>query len=98
GRAAEAALRRTSDSVGALSSREAVLPARREDSLIGIFYGHTAIRVDLLCEWVERVPGTDSAAMAEQTFSAVPEGYVSRAQRRYYPRVAARSLTPFVKG
>jgi len=96
--AGELAMRRTFNSIGALSSQEAVLPARREDSLIGIFYGHSAIRVDLLCEWVERIPGTDSAAMAEQTFSAVPEGYVSRAQRRYYPRVAARSLTPFVKG
>src|SRR5262249_37605176 len=96
--AGELAVRRTFNSIGALSSREAVLPARREASLIGIFYGHTAIRVDLLCEWVERIPGTDSAAMAEQTFSAVPEGYVSRAQRRYYPRVAARSLTPFVNG
>ena len=96
--AGELAVRRTFNSIGALPSQETVLPARREDSLIGIFYGHTAIRVDLLCEWVERIPGTDSAAMAKQTFSAVPEGYVSRAQRRYYPRVAARSLTPFVKG
>jgi rifampicin phosphotransferase len=96
--AGELAVRRTFNSIGALSSQEAVMPAHREDSLIGVFYGHTAIRVDLLCEWVERIPGTDSAAMAEQTFSAVPEGYVSRAQRRHYPRVVARSLTPFVKG
>jgi rifampicin phosphotransferase len=96
--AGELAMRRTFNTIGALSSQEAVLPDRSEDSLIGIFYGHTSIRVDLLCSWAERIPGTDSAAMAQQTFSAVPEGYVSRAQRRYYPRVAARSLTPFVKG
>lgn len=96
--AGELAVRRTFHSIGALSSQEAEMPARLDDSLIGIFYGHSAIRVDLLCEWVERVPGTDSATMSEQTFSAVPEGYVSRAQRRYYPRVAARSLTPFVTG
>lgn len=96
--AGELAVRRTFNSIGALSTHEAVMPAQREDSLIGIFYGHSAIRVDLLCEWVERIPGTDGAAMAEQTFSAVPQGYVSRAQRRHYPKVAVRSLTPFVQG
>ncbi len=95
--AGELAVRRTFHSIGALSRHEAGLPAQVEDSVIGIFYGHAAIRVDLLCAWVERVPGVDGAAMAQQTFSAVPEGYVSRARPQYYPRVLARSLVPFVK-
>ena len=89
-------MRRTFQAIGALSAAEATLPALDEDWLLGIFYGHAAIRVDLLCEWVERVPGTDPAAMADQTFSAIPDGYVSGA--RYYPRVLRRSLVPFIQG
>lgn len=96
--AGELAVRRTFHMIGALSAGEATLPSAEEDWLLGIFYGHAAIRVDLLCEWVERVPGTDPMAMAEQTFSAIPEGYTSRAQYRYYPRVLTRSLVPFIHG
>lgn len=96
--AGELAVRRTFETIGALSRGEAQMPARREGSLVSIFYGHAAIRVDLLCSWVERIPGTDGVAMAEQAFSAVPEGYVSRRKPLYYPRVAARSLTPLVSG
>jgi len=96
--AGELAVRRAFQTIGALSAHEATMPDRIEDSVIGVFYGHAAIRVDLLCQWVERVPGTDGEAMARDAFSAVPEGYVSRAQPRYYPRVLARSLVPFFVG
>lgn len=96
--AGELAMRRTFHAIGALSAHEATLPGRDEDAMIGIFFGHAALRVDLMCEWVERVPGTDGAQMALDAFSAVPEGYVSRAQWRYYPRVLARSAVPFVQG
>ena len=95
--AGELAVRRTFREIGVLSRREALFPEDPSKRLMGIFHGRAALRVDLICEWVERVPGTDSAAMSEAAFSAVPDGYVSRSQPRYFPRVAARAAVPFVK-
>jgi hypothetical protein len=34
--------------------------------------------------------------MAEQIFSARPKNYVSRSQRRYYPRVAVKAGLPLI--
>jgi rifampicin phosphotransferase len=98
--AGEIAMRSAFHAIGALSRRELAIPAAPADRLLGIFHGRAALNVSLVCEWTERVPGTDPVTMAEQIFSARPEGYVSRSQRRYYPRVAVKAGAPLfrVKG
>jgi phosphohistidine swiveling domain-containing protein len=97
GDAGEEALRRTFHKVGALDRSEIAVPARTEDRLFSLFYGRIAVHLDLLCEWTDRVPGTDGEAMAKQLFTYVPPAYTSRPQRRYYPRVIARSWIPWVQ-
>ncbi len=98
--AGEIAMRSAFHAIGALSRSELGIPAAPEDRLLGIFHGRAALSVSLVCEWAERVPGTDPVTMAEQIFSARPEGYLSRSQRRYYPRVAVKASAPLfrVKG
>lgn len=98
--AGEVAMRSAFHAIGALSRGELDIPAAPEDRLLGIFHGRAALSVSLLCEWTERVPGTDPVSVAEQIFSARPVGYVSRSQRRYYPRVAVKAGVPLfrVKG
>jgi len=98
--AGEVAMRSAFHAIGALSRSELDIPPAPEQRLLGIFHGRAALSVSLVCEWTERVPGTDPVTMAEQIFSARPEGYVSRSQRRYYPRVAVKAGAPLfrVKG
>jgi rifampicin phosphotransferase len=95
--AGEIAMRSAFHAIGALSKRELELPARQEDWLLGIFYGRASLSVSLVCEWSERVPGTDPVAMAEQIFSARPTNYVSGSRRRYYPRVAVKAGLPLFR-
>jgi pyruvate,water dikinase len=95
--AGELAMRSAFGAIGALSNAETKLPRRQEDWLLGIFYGRASLSVSLVCEWSERVPGTDPVAMAEQIFSARPRGYVPRQQLRYYPRVALKAGQPMVR-
>jgi len=95
--AGEHAMRSAFHAIGALSASERELPDAQEDWLLGIFHGRASLSVSLVCEWTERVPGTDPVTMAEQIFSARPEAYVPRSQRRYYPRVLAKSVLPLFR-
>lgn len=95
--AGEIAMRSAFHAIGALSRSELAVPAAPQDRLLGIFHGHPALSVSLLCEWVERVPGSDPATVAEQIFSAVPAGYVPRRQTRYYPRVVLKAAAPLLR-
>lgn len=95
--AGEIAMRSAFHAIGALSPRELEIPADPRDRLLGIFLGHASLSVSLLCDWAERVPGTDPVTMAEQIFSARPEGYVARRQWRYYPRVALKAGAPLFR-
>jgi pyruvate,water dikinase len=93
----ELAFRETFRVIGALSPEEARLTADRNDRIIGFHYGRCALRVDLLCDWVDRIPGGNGEATAKDILGCVPEGYVRRRQIRYYPRVVSRMWVPFVK-
>ncbi|HWJ11740.1 MAG TPA: PEP/pyruvate-binding domain-containing protein, partial [Nocardioides sp.] len=95
--AGEHAMRSAFHAIGALDDAERELPEDPEDWLLAIFHGRASLSVSLVCEWTERVPGTDPAAAAQQIFSATPPGYVSRSQRRYYPRVLAKSGLPLLR-
>jgi phosphohistidine swiveling domain-containing protein len=95
--AGEVAMRSAFHAIGALSRSELDIPAVPQDRLLGIFLGRVSLSVSLLCEWAERVPGTDPVTMAEQIFSARPRDYVPRSQRRYYPRVALKAGAPIFR-
>jgi pyruvate,water dikinase len=97
GDAGEEALRRSFQVIGALDRAETAVPARPEDRLFSLFYGRIAVHLDLLCEWTDRVPGTDGEAMAKQLFTYVPPAYQSQPRRRYYPRVLARAAIPWIQ-
>ena len=97
GDAGEEALRRSFQMIGALDRSEIAVPQRAEDRLFSLFYGRIAVHLDLLCEWTDRVPGTDGEAMAKQLFTYVPPAYASHPQRRYYPRVVARAAIPWIQ-
>jgi len=94
--AGEHAMRSAFHAIGALDDAERELPEDPEDWLLAIFHGRASLSVSLVCEWTERVPGTDPAAAAQQIFSAIPPGYVSRSQRRYYPRVLVKAGLPLL--
>jgi phosphohistidine swiveling domain-containing protein len=95
--AGEIAMRSAFHAIGALSRSELDVPAAPQDRLLGIFLGRASLSVSLLCDWAERVPGTDPVTMAEQIFSARPQGYVPRSRRRYYPRVALKAGVPLFR-
>jgi rifampicin phosphotransferase len=94
---AELAFRETFGVIGALSPDEARFTADRNDRIIGFHYGRCALRVDMLCDWVDRIPGGNGEAAAKDIFGHVPSGYVRRRQVRRYPRVLSRMWVPFVK-
>lgn len=95
--AGEIAMRSAFHAIGALSRTELEIPESPQDRLLGIFLGHASLSVSLLCDWAERVPGTDPVTMAEQIFSARPAGYLPRSRRRYYPRVALKAGVPLFR-
>lgn len=94
----EEGLRRAFHTLGALDRSEIALPTASEDRLFSAFYGRIALQLDILCAWADRIPGTSGEAMARQIFTFVPPDYVSRPQRKYYPRVAARAGIPWLRG
>ncbi|GAA0633415.1 hypothetical protein GCM10009547_41710 [Sporichthya brevicatena] len=98
GPAGEEGLRRAFHTLGALNRDETAVPTASEDRLFSAFYGRIALQLDILCAWADRIPGTSGDAMARQIFTFVPPDYVSRPQRRYYPRVAVRAGVPWVRG
>jgi pyruvate,water dikinase len=95
--AGEIAMRSAFHAIGALSRREVDIPVDPRDRLLGIFLGRASLSVSLLCDWAERVPGTDPVTMSEQIFSARPQGYVPRSKWRYYPRVALKAGAPLFR-
>jgi rifampicin phosphotransferase len=94
---AELAFRETFGVIGALSPDEARFTTDRNDRIIGFHYGRCALRVDMLSDWVDRIPGGNGEATAKDIFGHVPSGYVRRRQVRRYPRVLSRMWVPFVK-
>jgi rifampicin phosphotransferase len=94
---AERAFRETFEVIGALSPEDARFTTDRSDRIIGFHYGRCALRVDLLCDWVDRIPGGNGEATAKDIFGYVPDGYARRRQIRHYPRVLRRMWIPFVK-
>lgn len=96
GPAGEQALRDGFAQIGALAPKEAAIPAQRRDWVMGIFFGRTAMRIDLLAHWADRVPGGSGESLVRQFFSAVPGSLNSAPQWKYYPRVAARMAVPYV--
>jgi pyruvate, water dikinase len=90
GAATERGMRRTFGAFGVLDAAEQAGPEGEQDRVISVFYGRPALRADFFLEMGDRLPGTSGGKAAEQLFSTVPDGYDSRPQRRYYPRVARR--------
>lgn len=82
--------------VGALSRREAQVPHRTQDWIVGVFYGRAALRIDMLADWADRVPGMSGGDLISQFFSSLPEGVTSRPQRKYYLRALLRRPLPFI--
>jgi pyruvate,water dikinase len=94
---AELAFRETFKVIGALSPDEARYTSDRNNRIIGFHYGRCALRVDLLCDWVDRIPGGNGEATATDIFGHVPEGYVRRRRVGHYPRVLTRMWVPLVR-
>lgn len=94
---AERAFRETFGVIGALSAEDARFTSDRQNRIIGFHYGRCALRVDLLCDWVDRIPGGNGEASAKDVFGTVPAGYVRQHPIRHYPRVLSRMWVPFVK-
>lgn len=86
----ERAVRRTFVRVGAAPPSLADQPSDQRKWGLGIFHGRTAVNVQYLGRLADAMPGTSGAAMAEQWFGAVPDGFVSVADRRRYAVVALR--------
>jgi pyruvate,water dikinase len=82
--------------VGALSRREAQVPHRTQDWILGVFYGRAALRIDLLAKWADRVPGMSGSDLIAQFFSSLPEGVESHPERKYYLRALLRRPLPFI--
>ncbi|MFE3055747.1 PEP/pyruvate-binding domain-containing protein [Nocardia sp. NPDC059239] len=82
--------------LGALSRTEALIPSSPQDWIVGVFYGRAALRVDLLAEWADRVPGMSGAELIGQFFSTVPGGMEPASKRRYHPRSLLRTPLPFL--
>ncbi|ORV50451.1 hypothetical protein AWC03_22755 [Mycobacterium europaeum] len=95
--AGEKAFRGAFHAIGALSRAELATPVRPEERIAGFFFGRVAVNLNVLCSWVDRIPGTSGHGLAEQIFAHVPEDYEGHAHYRYYPRVAAKMLTPFIR-
>ena len=83
-------MRRAFHAIGGLPRSEATLPDDTHEWGIGIFYGRTAVSVDFVGGVADRLPGTSGAAMAEQWFGAIPEGFESHSRRGRYPIVMAK--------
>ena len=94
---AELAFRETFRVIGALPRPEARFTSDRINRIIGFHYGRCALRVDLLCDWVDRIPGGNGEATATDIFGHIPDGYTHRRQLRYYPRVLCRMWVPLVR-
>jgi phosphohistidine swiveling domain-containing protein len=86
----ERGMRRAFHAIGGLPGPEAELPADTREWGLGIFFGRTAVSVDFVGRVADRLPGTSGAAMAEQWFGAIPEGFESSPRRNRYPIVMAK--------
>ena len=86
----ERAARRAFAALGAMSDREAELPADPRQRAFGIFHGRFACKVDFLAGLGDRLPGTTGAAVAEQVLGELPPDFVSHPTKARYPAVARR--------
>ncbi|WP_170926893.1 PEP-utilizing enzyme [Mycobacterium avium] len=86
----ERAVREGFIAIGAASRKLRVQPTDERAWALGIFHGRTAVNVQFLGRLADGMPGTSGAAMAEQWFGVIPEGFVSRPSRRRYPAVLVR--------
>lgn len=86
----ERAARRAFAALGAMSDREAELPADPRQRAFGIFHGRFACKVDFLAGLGDRLPGTTGAAVAEQVLGELPPDFVLHPTKARYPAVARR--------
>jgi phosphohistidine swiveling domain-containing protein len=86
----ERSMRRGFSAIGALERSQRDLPADPHEAMYGIFYGRVAAKVEFLGEMGDRLPGTSGAAIAEQFFGSLPDGFRSKSTQRRLPAVALR--------
>lgn len=86
----EPASRRVFHTIGVLDAEE-VVPAGPRDTVLGIFHGRIAGKVDFLGRMGDRLPGTTGALVASSLLGELPPGFRSEPTKAYYGRVA-RSL------
>jgi phosphohistidine swiveling domain-containing protein len=90
GPASDLGMRKTFAAFGVLTGPEVQGPTSEHDRVMSVFYGRPVLRADFFLAMGERLPGTSGAEVAESLFAATPDNYVSRPERRYYLRAAAR--------
>ncbi|MEV6985389.1 PEP/pyruvate-binding domain-containing protein [Sphaerisporangium sp. NPDC051017] len=77
--------------IGALSRMEAALPHRTQDWIVGVFYGQFALRVDLLADWADRVPGMSGQDLINQFFTSLPGSIGTGSSRKRRLRTLLRT-------
>jgi phosphohistidine swiveling domain-containing protein len=77
--------------IGALSRAEALLPHRTQDWIVGVFYGRVALRIDLLADWADRVPGTSGQDLINQFFTTLPGTVSTGSSRKRHFRTRLRT-------
>ena len=90
GTVCEQSIRYGFQQIGVLSKRDVRVPRDNKERTLGIFYGHSAIKVDFLCEMASRVPGMSGEAMAMQMLGSAPPGLPTGRQVWRYPFIAIR--------
>jgi pyruvate,water dikinase len=77
----EAAMRRAFFDMGGLTRAERRLPSSERDRLVGVFAGRLTCNLNWQLEVIDRMPGADGVAVAEQIFGELPAGLDVRATR-----------------
>ena len=90
GSALEEILRGAFFSIGALGRSELGAPDQLEQRLLGIFWGHPALNLNMWRALADRMPGTSGDALEAQLFGGVRGSTTSRPVRRRYPVVIAK--------
>ncbi|MFF2847651.1 PEP/pyruvate-binding domain-containing protein [Streptomyces sp. NPDC058001] len=82
--------------IGALSRLEAQLPHRTQDWIVGVFYGRFALRVDLLADWADRIPGMSGQDVINQFFSSLPGSLGTSSARKRHLSTLVRKPAVFL--
>jgi phosphohistidine swiveling domain-containing protein len=77
----EEAMRRAFYDMGALTREERRLPSSDRDRLVGVFAGRLTAKLNWQLEVIDRMPGADGVAVAEQVFGELPADLDVRATR-----------------